>query len=77
MEIGGGGHVGEKSAFESLGFFFPFVVLKLRASALICQSVNQQLKPKQPNAKDDPKHKATDKQVRTNRRVIYKLCPKI
>lgn len=62
---------------KALIFFLPFLVLKLRASALICQSVNQQLKPKQPNAKDDPKHKATDKQVRTNRRVIYKLCPKI
>ncbi|XP_031234235.1 ERI1 exoribonuclease 3 isoform X2 [Mastomys coucha] len=49
------------------------LVPKLRASALICQSVNQQLKPKQPNAKDDPKHKATDKQVRTNRREIIEF----
>lgn len=49
----------------------------LEASTLICQSVNQQLKHKQRNAKDDPKHKATDKQVRTNRRIIYKHCPKI
>ena len=76
MGMGEDGRVGEKSALYSFNFL-PFLVLKLRASALICQSVNQQLKPKQPNAKDDPKHKATDKQVRTNRRVIYKLCPKI
>lgn len=76
MGMGGGEHAGEKSG-EKPPILYHSSSWKLWASALICQSVNQQLKPKEPNAKDDPKHKATDKQVWTNRRVIYKLCPKI
>jgi len=43
MGMGEDGRVGEKSALYSFNFL-PFLVLKLRASALICQSVNQQLK---------------------------------
>lgn len=71
----GGGNGTE--AFHNFWFFYFLPPTNLETSTLICQSVNQQLKHKQQNATDDLEHKATDKQVRTNRRIIYKHCPKI
>lgn len=70
-----GGREPKPSASSDACIFTP--PPNLEASTLICQSVNQQLKHKPRNAKDDLEHKATDKQVRTNRRIIYKHCPKI